>query len=102
MRMQMRRFTRLTNAFSKKIENQRHSLTFYFVWYKGSHSQGAQAVARDGGGDDASVSSTPCGLSRSVSSSNALIWGPSAGCISKLREPAWGGQRKQTLVCGLK
>ena len=33
MRMQMRRFSRLTNAFSKKIENHCHSLALYFVWY---------------------------------------------------------------------
>ena len=33
MRMGMRRFTRLTNAFSKKIENHIHSLSLYFVHY---------------------------------------------------------------------
>lgn len=33
MRMCMRRFTRLTNAFSKKIENHIHSLSLYFVYY---------------------------------------------------------------------
>jgi IS1 family transposase len=33
MRMAMRRFTRLTNAFSKKFENHCHSLALYFFWY---------------------------------------------------------------------
>lgn len=33
MRMGMRRFTRLTNAFSKKWENHVHALSLYFVFY---------------------------------------------------------------------
>lgn len=33
MRMRMRRFTRLTNAFSKKIDNHAHSLALYFLYY---------------------------------------------------------------------
>ncbi len=33
MRMGMRRFTRLTNAFSKKIENHCHAIALYFVFY---------------------------------------------------------------------
>ena len=33
MRMQMRRFTRLTNAFSKKFENHMHMVAIYTVWY---------------------------------------------------------------------
>lgn len=33
MRMQMRRFTRLTNGFSKKIENHVHAIALHFVHY---------------------------------------------------------------------
>ena len=29
----MRRFTRLTNAFSKKFENHMHMVALYTVWY---------------------------------------------------------------------
>jgi transposase InsO family protein len=31
--MQMRRFTRLTNAFSKKLENLKAALSLRFAWY---------------------------------------------------------------------
>jgi IS1 family transposase len=33
MRMSMRRFTRLTNAFSKKIENMQHAVALNFMYY---------------------------------------------------------------------
>jgi hypothetical protein len=33
MRMGMRRFTRLTNAFSKKIENHAYSIALYYMHY---------------------------------------------------------------------
>jgi IS1 family transposase len=33
MRMQMRRFTRLTNAFSKKFENLKHAIALHFFHY---------------------------------------------------------------------
>lgn len=33
MRMQMKRFTRLSNAFSKKFENHAHMVALYTVWY---------------------------------------------------------------------
>jgi len=29
----MRRFTRLTNAFSKKLENHEHAIALYFMYY---------------------------------------------------------------------
>ena len=32
-RMSLRRFTRLTNAFSKKIQNHYHAVALYAVWY---------------------------------------------------------------------
>jgi IS1 family transposase len=33
MRMGMRRFTRLTNAFSKKLEHHEHAVALYFMYY---------------------------------------------------------------------
>jgi hypothetical protein len=33
MRMSMRRFTRLTNGFSKKLDNHKHMLAIYFMYY---------------------------------------------------------------------
>ena len=33
MRMHMRRFTRLTNGFSKKVENHAHAVALHFAYY---------------------------------------------------------------------
>lgn len=33
MRMAMRRFTRLTNAFSKKLENHMHAISLHYMYY---------------------------------------------------------------------
>ena len=33
MRMSMRRFTRLTNGFSKRVENHEHAIAMYFMYY---------------------------------------------------------------------
>jgi hypothetical protein len=33
MRMHMRRFTRLTSAFSKKVENHAHSVALHYAYY---------------------------------------------------------------------
>lgn len=33
MRMHMRRFTRLTNAFSKEVENHAHAVALHFMYY---------------------------------------------------------------------
>src|SRR6202021_4334558 len=33
MRMQMRRFTRLTNGFSKRLDNLKAAIALHFAWY---------------------------------------------------------------------
>jgi hypothetical protein len=33
MRMSMRRFTRLTNGFSKKLDNHLHQVALFYMWY---------------------------------------------------------------------
>lgn len=41
MRMNMRRFTRMTNGFSKKIENHMHAISFFFMVYNFVKKHGA-------------------------------------------------------------
>jgi IS1 family transposase len=41
MRMHMRRFTRLTNAFSKKVENHAHSVALHFMAYNFVRTHGS-------------------------------------------------------------
>jgi len=52
MRMSMRRFTRLTNAFSKKLENHAAMVAFYFMYLQLRPSASdAQGDARNGSQD---------------------------------------------------
>ena len=46
MRMSMRRFTRLTNAFSKKLDNHIHALALYFAFYNFCRIHKTLRVAR--------------------------------------------------------
>ena len=52
MRMGMRRFTRLTNGFSKKAENLAHALSLHFMYYDFARiHQSSAGYSGDGGGD---------------------------------------------------
>jgi len=44
MRMQMRRFTRLTTGFSKKVANHEHMVALYTVWYNWIRSHKAHRL----------------------------------------------------------
>ncbi len=46
MRMSMRRFTRLTNGFSKKVENLEHSVALHFMYYNNLICPHPQVAAR--------------------------------------------------------
>jgi hypothetical protein len=49
MRMAMRRFTRLTNGFSKKLDNLKAAVALHFAYYKlGARSSDLARHARDG------------------------------------------------------
>ncbi len=48
MRMGMRRFTRLTNAFSKKAQNHAHAVSLYFMHY--NFCRAHQTLTRDANG----------------------------------------------------
>lgn len=48
MRMNMRRFTRLTNGFSKKLENHKHAISLYFMYYNFCRSHMTLTKARGG------------------------------------------------------
>jgi predicted glycosyltransferase len=52
MRMSMRGFTRLTNAFSKKLDNHMHALALYFVHYNFCRSTRRSVHPGYGGGRD--------------------------------------------------
>lgn len=48
MRMHMRRFTRLTNGFSKKLANHAHMVALYTVWYNWCRVHKTLRFAGDG------------------------------------------------------
>ena len=53
LRMQQRRFTRLTNAFSKKAENHAHAVSLFFLYY--NYCRPHQTLTQAAGG----VKTTP-------------------------------------------
>jgi hypothetical protein len=50
MRMGMRRFTRLTNGFSKKAENHAHAVAIHYAYYNFGKVHNAHGHASHAGG----------------------------------------------------
>lgn len=76
MRMGMRRFTRLTNGFSKKVDNHRHMIALYFLYYNFAriHSTLRVTPAMEAGISDHIWSiEEMCGLLPKPVSSNSRI-----------------------------
>ena len=49
MRMGMRRFTRLTNAFSKKVENLAHAVSLHYMHYNFARVHSSLTITHDDG-----------------------------------------------------
>jgi IS1 family transposase len=66
VRMHLRRFTRLTNGFSKKLENLKSAVSVFMAWYKLlPRTSDVARHARDGGGTHRprlDVTGTPGGV----------------------------------------
>ena len=60
MRMSMRRFTRLTNGFSKKIENHMHAIASHYMYYNFAR---IHKTLRCSPAMEAGVSKTPWSIS---------------------------------------
>ncbi len=77
----LRRFTRLTNAFSKKLENLKAAVTLYFAWYNFVRCSSDPASAScDAGGDNGSH----------LDSGRVARLGASHVCITKDSKTVWG------------
>jgi IS1 family transposase len=72
MRMSMRRFTRLTNGFSKKLENHEHALALYFMYYNFCRIHQTLRVTP---AMEAGVSDHVWSLDEIVSLLNRSLWG---------------------------
>lgn len=49
MRMGMRRYTRLTNAFSKKVENLAHAVSLHYMYYNFARVHQSLTIKHDDG-----------------------------------------------------
>jgi hypothetical protein len=49
MRMGMRRFTRLTNGFSKKVENLAHAVSLHYMYYNFARVHTSLTIVHDDG-----------------------------------------------------
>src|ERR1700728_4708322 len=61
IRLSMRRFTRLINAFSKKLENLTAAVSLHFMYYNFARPHQTLAKRADGGQDDARDDGRGCG-----------------------------------------
>ncbi len=57
MRMGMRRFTRLTNGFSKKVENLAHAVSLHYMYYNFARPHQSLTLENPNGG--ARIKRTP-------------------------------------------
>lgn len=91
MRMSMRRFTRLTNAFSKKFENHHHALALYFMFYNCSSERTSRYVVDAKRDCCAGCGTVGCLPRLSASCARARAAGPSRAARLKTQGPSASG-----------
>ncbi len=94
LRMQNRRFTRLTNAFSKKAENHAHAVSLFFLYYNYCRPHQTLTKAANGTKTTPAMAATARSISAVLSASERVTMTDSPATVT-VRGVAGRGERSR-------